>query len=348
MRITRGCRGWLVTVLCLAGCSHSEPFTNPDRENEGPFSTAAPVRLTYNAGEDLTPAVDPSGATTLYAFTAPELPDGDQCLSDLPLAGGTATSLCPRSAGARDSTDRYERPAWLDDSTLVFLRGVRPAGGLRDQALALGTAPFADPSQFTPRLQFPFLDARGILQETGEFPTPLPDGRLAYVGMSTLFSPDCRQCATLAGRGVYVLALSGTDPPTFVAGTASATGLSTGAEPGELLFTIVGDSRVYRRSADGTVTVVHDFGEIARSIQYRGGRLAAVIGGSVAVYATDAGELYQIDSGGRLAVHDLASGQTYLAPSTLIVQRLSLTPDGGSVVVSADVPTTNLYRVDIP
>jgi len=350
MTLTRGCRRSALGLLLLAGCSQSEPFSNPDVGRDGPASPAAPVRLTYNVGPDLTPNIDPQGTRVLYAFTATGF-NGDQCLATLPVGGGTRTEYCPHSAAARDSIERAEEPAWVDGATLAYVRGVKGVGADRDHDLQLGTAPLADPSLFSPRLAFPFMAASGVIEELPTRLVPLGDGRLAYTGEVTL-SLGCGQGCVIrdsVGREVAIVNLAGTDAPTIVPGTDYVTGLSSGPAAGDLVYTLVADGAVYLRTADGTVSVLHRFAEIAREVQYRSGRLAAVVGGDVTNLISDTGEPLQIDKGGRVEILDLASGTTLRpGPDDLLVRRLSLAPDGHSVVVQVGLQSADLYRLEAP
>jgi hypothetical protein len=68
----------------------------------------------------------------LWAFTQPGTPEVDQCLALLPAGRGTGREFCPRSAGSRDSTDRYEEPAWIDATTVALVRAGRRIGRDRD------------------------------------------------------------------------------------------------------------------------------------------------------------------------------------------------------------------------
>ena len=346
---------WLVLVCVplVFACSQSEPFTNPDVGNEGPHTSAEPLRLTYNIGEDLTPAVQPDGIELLYAFTRPDVPGGDQCLALLPVGGGTQRDFCPASVGSRDSSDRYAEPAWIDATTIAVVRAARLLGRDRDDYLVLGTASGADPAHVTARVAFPYSTAAGIVHVFPTHVTPLGDGRLAYIAESQLSGWDCGgPCPfdlTHAGRNIMIADLGGGAPPTVVPGTDYPTGLSPGPNPGDLLFTLAENSHVYRRTADGSVDVLHDFGGIARDVAWHDGRLAAIVGGDVEVPRSSLGEPSQQDGGGRLEVLDLATGEPLLpAESELRLRRPSFAPDGHAVFVQTGSGAIDLYRVVVP
>ena len=348
MTLTRGCWRLALGAVLLAACDHTDSFTNPDRTQDGPYSAAAPVRLTFNTGEDLTPVVDTTGGTVLYAFDAIDVPGGDQCLALVPLAGGTRTDFCPRSATSRDSVERAEEPAWFDDGSVAYVRGVKGVGQDRDRALQLGTAPLSDPTRFTARLSFPLIAPSGIFEELASHLTPLGSGRLAYMGEVTLYV-SCGQGCVLrdsVGREAAIVDMAGTSAPTIVPGTDYLTGLSAGPQPGDLVYTLYGDGRAYLRTAAGAVSVLHDFGTVAREVQYRGGRLAAVVNGDVSLLTSDTGEPFQLDFGGELAVVDIASSTTLLPAPGLVIRRVAISPDGRTFVMQT--ASKDLYRVEVP
>jgi hypothetical protein len=340
-------------LALLAACSHSEPFTNPDVTNEGPLAPTEPLRLTYNIGEDSTPAVHPDGTSLLYAFTRPDIPGRDQCLALLPAGGGTQRDLCPSSQGARDSTDLYAEPAWIDANTIVLRRAARLIGRDRDDYVVLGTATAPDFEHVTARVRFPYSTPAGLVHVAPTLPTPLGDGRVAYVAETQLSglpcsNQDCPYDRTHTGREVMVVDLAGDGPPSSIPGIDFPTGLSIGPNAGDILYTVADDSRVFRRSADGTVTELHDFGDVARDVTWRAGRLAAIVGGSLLQYSNANGDLSQVDGGGGLAVVDLATGELVLpADTTLRLRRPAFAPDGRAVFVQSGA-SADLYRVAVP
>lgn len=342
----------LVGLALLTACSHSAPFTNPDVGNEGPLAPTEPLRLTYNVGEDSTPAVHPDGTSLLYAFTRPDIQGQDQCLALLPAGGGTQRDLCPRSAGSRDSTDFYAEPAWIDASTIVLRRAARLIGRDRDDYVVLGTATAPDFEDVTARVRFPYTTPAGLTHLYPTHVTPLGDGRVAYIAETQISGLPCGPCPfdwTHVGREVMVVDLAGGGPPTSVPGTDYATGLSIGPNAGELLFTTAGDSRVFRRAADGSVDVLRDFGAVARDVTWRAGRLAAIVGGDLLILTSVTGEVSQVDAGGTLEVVDLATGEPVLAAdTTLRLRRPSLAPDGRAVFVQTGASAVDLYRVAVP
>jgi hypothetical protein len=350
MSFPRWSRRALAGISLLLACSHSEPFTNPDVGNDGPLDPAEPVRLTHNLGADLTPAAHPGGTTLLYAFTQPGTPGGDQCLALLPAGGGTRQEYCPTSAGSRDSTDRYEEPAWIDSTTLAVVRAAKLIGRARDDYLVLGTARAEDPVDVTARLRFPYVTPAGILHLYPTHVTSLGDGRVAYIAETQISYLPCGPCPedwTHVGREIMIVDLAGSAPPTRVPGTDYPTGVSIGPNPGDLVFTLAGDTRAFRRAADGAVDVLHDFGDIARDVQWRAGRLAAIVGGDVFVLTSDLGELSQVDGGGRLEVVDVATGQPVLPEeSELTARRPAFAPDARAVFVQAEAD--DLYRIEAP
>ncbi|HEX5818765.1 MAG TPA: hypothetical protein VFY20_07795 [Gemmatimonadales bacterium] len=353
MSLSRWRRRAFACLALLTACSQSEPFTNPDVTNEGPLAPTEPLRLTYNIGEDSTPAAHPDGASLLYSFTRPDIQGRDQCLALLPAGGGTQRDLCPNSAGSRDSTDFYAEPAWIDGNTIALRRAARLIGRDRDDYVVLGTATAPDFQDVTARVRFPYSTPAGLVHLFPTHVTPLGGGRVAYIAETQLSGLPCgNPCPydwTHAGREVMVVDLAGDGPPTSVPGTDYPTGLSLGPDAGDLLFTRADDSRVFRRAADGTVDVLHDFGAVARDVTWRAGRLAAIVGGDLLILTSVNGEPSQVDGGGTLAVVDLATGEPVLpADTTLRLRRPSLAPDGRAVFVQTGATAVDLYRVAAP
>jgi hypothetical protein len=118
-----------------------------------------------------------------------------------------------------------------------------------------------------------------------------------------------------------------------VPGTAGATGVA--AEPGGLavLYTLGGSSRVFRyQLSDGAQSVVYDFGAagVVRDVHVVGSRLAAVVGGRVAMGMHPLLGPVQFDSGGVVHVVDLSQGtDRTLDPDGRLYRRPALSPDGG-------------------
>jgi len=103
-----------------------------------------------------------------------------------------------------------------------------------------------------------------------------------------------------------------------------------------VLYTLPGDSRIYRRNlASGAVTVAHDFGAAgpARDLDAAGTRIVAVVGGLVGpVDDPDLGTI-QVDRGGVLHLVDLADhSDTPVPEAGRLYRRPALSPAGDVVV----------------
>jgi hypothetical protein len=342
-------------VAVLSACSHSAPFENPDRGTDQPFAPGDALRLTYNAGTDRAAAFLPDGRGVLFAFQRPGTRDGDQCLGLLPAGGGTALDeWCPRSAGSRDSTDRFDEPSALDAATLLYTRASRPIGAVSDAWSYLGTAPLADPEAYAVRVRFPFTAASGRLHLAPSFPVSLGDGRIAYLAqerVSAAPTPDDDPRLVEVGVEVAIASLADAAPPAPVAGTVRATSLAPGGAAGELLFTRPADRRVHVRRADGTVEVLHEFAAVAREPSLAAGRLVAVVGGNVGLWfeGVPATRTVQVDDGGPLVLVELATGaETVLSPPGTAWRRPRLAPDGGAVVAQGAGGTPDIFRLKVP
>ena len=101
-------------------------------------------------------------------------------------------------------------------------------------------------------------------------------------------------------------------------------------------YTTNGDSRVYRLVlSTEAITVVHDFGlaGIARDVQVAGGRLVAVVGGSVSFDNDPLIGPVQRDGGGTLYLVSLATGvQRALTSGVELFRHPALSPAGDRLV----------------
>lgn len=345
----------LLASLLVAACGHGDAYGPPDNPPNGPPVPAE--RLTFSVEADAFPTWLPDGSGVLYAGPVPERPDGDRCLMLLPADGGRATERWCVGLGAE----------W-DSLNAASASAVSPAGRLT--VLVDAGAPNAfSPSTRTlyvgPRdgalraaLGFPFVAASGVLHQTAlsiawtsESTLVYVAGFVAYVGGGGL-PPDTITTGLELGhlllRGDSVVERS------VLPGTAGA---SSVAFDGTALYaTLGGDSRVFAVQGSG-LQAVHDFAPlgIARDVQVRAGRIAAVVGGQV-VWEFDArlGMALQRDLGGPVYLAPLAGGPPVLLTDTTVARsfrRLALSPDGGRLVAEAltgGSEATDLWRVPLP
>jgi hypothetical protein len=349
----------LLLVLVTA-CAHPDAFPSGDPGDTGPFPGPAPVRLTFNAGQDRTPAWYPDGSGLLYVYDQPARGDLDFCLGLLPPAGGTRQAeRCPTNDFAGDSVDAREWPAasaegrlaWVEQQGRVGLRA--PAHG----AIRLGGWDPGRPGTVVRTL--PYLAPSGTVHVTATHLAWLGDDSLVYVGADLLYSRACSTCKVdtlVVGREIVTLDLS-TDPATItiVPGTTGATAVWPLPATGALVYTLAGDSRVFRRQlATAVVDTVWDFAPlgIARDPSLDGTRLLAVVGGLVS-FANDPllGPI-QPDSGGTLYLVDLSdSSVTAASPATQLLRHQVPRPDGHIVTAEATdilgpfVPDLFLYSL---
>jgi hypothetical protein len=195
----------------------------------------------------------------------------------------------------------------------------------------------------------------------------LDESRLVYVGQIFSIRLPCFGCLTdtiRIGQALTILDADAASEPTAVPTTQRATGAAVSADGGALLYTLEGSSRVFSYTvAEGQFTTAHDFGAagIARDVHVSGSRMAAVVGGRIAL-APDAqfGQV-QWDSGGIIHVVDLDSGSEVVldAGSPRLYRRPVLSPAGDQLVaegyplIIGDTDTTvsrsgDLYRFENP
>lgn len=91
----------LVVLTLVTGCEHVRPFTAPDQNHLGPFTSMMPRRLTFDPGANRTPSV--AGTTLLFSHQSDAekgsyIGSGgrEECLAFMPVDGGSITrQLCP-------------------------------------------------------------------------------------------------------------------------------------------------------------------------------------------------------------------------------------------------------------
>lgn len=331
-----------LVMAALMSCSHSEPMEGDSAGPGGPRNPTPPVQLTYNPGVDGEPAT--LGTTSIiYSYAFADTAQGDLCLGVLPIAGGSRLGeICAKGLRSEDSTHTYRFPAPLAGDTLGWFRTSRLRGAVADQEVQVVVASAATATRFTVVRSFPIASSSGQQQAAVTSLRSTGDGRLAYVGMQSMQRSVCGPtgCTNelyISGREVALV-----DPaqpqgqPATISGTDYATSVSRGPSPGDLIYTIAGDARVFARSAAGATTVLHDFGapRIARDAYRAGNRLVAIVDGGVDTVMNAAGDRIQRDRGGTLVVVDLgAGGETSISPQLTLNRWPVLSADGRQVVV---------------
>jgi len=330
----------LLPLLLLLGCGHSEPFTNPDTGTDQPFDPGPPVRLTANRGGDFEPAWLADGSGTLYSVSDPGREDRDVCLALIPTGSNRQSELWCDVPEGFERSDAVHAAGPGPDGRLAFLATATGLTNALPEDLGLRVAPTVDPTGGDEVLHLPYTRGAVLFNWVGRIRW-LEGDRLAYLGQRLLVRQQCADfvCAppdtTVASLGVEELAL-GSSTPAALPGTAGATGLATLAEGAVVLYTLAGDSRIFRRSlSSGEVTVAHDFGAagVARDLDAAGSRVVAVVGGLVGqVTDPDLGPI-QWDSGGVLHLVDLDDNSDAPLPDGgRFYRRPALSPAGDLVM----------------
>ncbi len=335
--------GLFYLVGFALACSHSEPFANPQGSEE-PFDPGPPARLTLNPGHDGHPAWLTDGSGILYSAQQVEREDDDVCLAELPSTGGRQRRLTCDIPGDPRTSDAAQSAAASPDGRVALLSaGNGSLGGDSPVFLNIAVIPTLDALDAEMVRSLPFAPSGGSTQDYAGHLRWITPEALVYVGQRFRIKRDCESCSldtVVVGTEVTTLSLgSSATASVAIPGTTAATGVAPIQEGAAILYTLPGDSRVYRRGlAGGDVTVAHDFGAagIARDVHAAGNRVAVVVGGRVAytIHPLHPGlGPVQWDSGG--VIHLLELGESTSLPLDTpgrLYRRPALSPDGSRVV----------------
>ena len=331
-------RAPLFVMLLLSACGHESPFAADDPHVEGPRTSVSPVRLTYNDGDDRTPAWLPDGSAIIYSSERVDRADADRCLNLLPGGGGAVQrELCARGPGQVDSTHRFEAPA-VSAGRIAFLRAVSTIGLQKGPAMHLMLGPADDPASAAPVTIVPYAAPSGRTHGNVSHLVWLNESRLVYLGedlfyQGSTFLPD----TFTTGLEIVRLETSPAVSFSIVPGTEYASSVASGGDEDTIVYTLGGDTRVFRQSLSaGTVSVLHDFAGagIARDVQLHGSTLVAVVGRSVLFDFEEAHGMVQRDEGGDLHIVNLATGTSVVhSLPDVLFRRPALSPDGTALVV---------------
>ena len=341
-------RSGLVVLATLLSCEHSAPFGAADSGSRLPRGSGIPVQLTYNPGQEHSPAWLPDGSGFLYSEQRLDRADRDRCLAELPPLGGSIRRrICRHTIGGEDSTDVFDSPAVAVDGRIAFVAASSAAQLLTvaptDQALLIALLARPDSPQVL--LPIPYTSPSGRTHTGVSHLEWLADGSLQFVGERVTYPrPDTVR------TGLELMRLTSIAGRWTLASLAGFDGVSSAAAVGvdTIYYTLVGDSRVFRRVvSSGADTVTWDFGSaagggIARDVIVRGSRLIAVVSGMI-YYAIDSTlGPSQRDNGGDLHVVDLSTGsEAALGFSDLNhpiwFRRPALSPDGRLLVTEGRV-----------
>ena len=300
-------RLYVLLAALLAACSHPEAFGSGDPPDPGPFNGPPPQRITFNPARDLSPSFAPDGSALLYGYETTR-PDIDECIGQLAPGGGSRTAeRCWDHDPLGDSTDVLSWPARSPSGRLAWVEqhggaGLRTpaAGAIRigsfdptDSGLVVRTLPYPAPS--------------GSVHGTATHLAWLTDNVLVYVGAEAIPTRACMSCnldTLVQGHEVVTLDVSATPATlTIVPGTTGATAVWPIGAGTAIAFTLVGDTRVYRRQlGTGVVDTLYDFSAIgiARDPTVVGNFLTAIAGGKINYFVDPQLGPVQYDSGGTL------------------------------------------------
>jgi WD40-like Beta Propeller Repeat len=340
MSIPRGQLELVCCVLLAAACEHSSAVEPDPYPPAPPFSALLPRRLTFNTGDDRTPAWLADGSGIVYSTERQDRIDHDRCLAVLPPEGGTIQAThCQLNPIHDDSTDLMESPAVNAAGALFFHRVVSWVGQqkLGSSALMLGSAD--RPVEASVLRALPYTAPNGRLHSTIRGPRWIGVDSVVYLAEQLFYEGSTFYPDTFTtGLDVVLVDLSEGEPRfEVVPGTDYASGVDVSDNGASLYYTLGGDSRVYRRElASGAVTTVLDFGagNIVRDVQVRGNTLVAILGRSVLYRFEEAHGYVQRDEGGDLVMVNLSTSETSrFSTDTVLFRHPAISPDGARVVV---------------
>jgi hypothetical protein len=339
-------------LLLLIGCEHSTPVQPGPYPPAPPFSSSLPRRLTFNVGDDRTPAWLPDGSGIIYSTEREDRLDRDRCLAVLPPEGGTIrTSYCQLHPEHDDSTDLMEAPAVSSSGRVFFHRVVSWVGQQKLGASNLFLGNADNPVGATLLQPLPYTAPNGRLHSSIRIPQWIGADSLVYLAEQlfyegSTFFPD----TFYTGLDVVLLDLSSAEPRVeVVPGTEYASGVDVSDDGRAIYYTLGGDSRVFHRDlSSGAVSTVYDFGQgnIVRDVQIRENTLVAVVGRSVLYRFEDAHGYVQRDEGGDLALVNLTTlASTLFSTDSVLFRHPVISPDGSHVVVEVQPYDTVHHQV---
>lgn len=341
----------LLTLLLLAGCSHVEPKVAATGGLDQPFQVGDPLRLTYSDGFDGDASLSNASGRLVYAFdrdtTKFGLPKG--CVGDLPLTGGSrGWEICDASAQRHDTSTTERWPAIRADGMVAFVRqrwsqyGLAPYfSDLALQHTGVGQSP-------TRVIPIPYYSTYSGRSHQGISHLQwLDHDHLVWLGLGVI-----RSLNDNVESGYEIVIETPADSIaglSVVPGTNYASSVAVGGNSDTLYYTLGGDSLVYRRTlSTGAVDTVYNFGSlgIARDVRVQGGRLIAVVGGSVTFIPHATLGMAQYDNGGPIYSVDLPNGTPTLVTASFDQYRYPMLSADGTIAVAQQAG--DLWSITLP
>lgn len=243
-------------ALFAGACAHSEPTGPADVPvADGPLSTAAPTRLTFDPGMDQLSGLSPDGATLLYSFQPLGRADRDRCLAFLPAAGGTREEYCENATTHQDLTDALEMPALGADGALLYAAYQSPIGAALPTSGELRLATRTAPGTARTLLAMPTNVGGFGFDRIGTIRWVSPSVVYLVVGSTQLTGSPISltdRDTLFAGVGILRGEIGATSATfTAVPGTATATDFDFSPQGDSLYVTLRDDPSLYAMAIAG-------------------------------------------------------------------------------------------------
>ena len=325
----------------LAACEHTAPFRPGAYGASGPLNPGVVARLTFNLGQDLTPAWVPGTNAIVYTAERMDRADRDRCLAFMPGTGGAITRYVCGTSTPDESLNVYGETAVSSDGHIAYVRAsnTRALFRIGPDAQQLDVGPLANPTDARVVHIVPLTTAWGRTYDAVSYLGWLSAHRLVMIGDSVRYPRSCGSCpADTVRTGIEIVTVdfadTGLGTLTLVPGTDSATSVTPGATGDTIYFTRAGDSGIHRYAfSTGQASVAFDFGpgRLVRDVTVASGRLVAIVDGRVA----DGGDLHVVNlatTADSIVAQPASGGPLWFA-------RPALAPDGRQVVAQARVLT---------
>lgn len=332
-------------ALAIAACDHGDALSISRDTADTTLLPGTPARLTYSPGVDRDPSWLPDESAILYSGDRPDL-GGDRCVMLLPPAGGRVTSAaCVTSLASRDSINTVGTASISAGGVAAFVRTSRPVGQpfFRFHDLVVGDLANVDAAASIRSI--PFTIASRLMSGVAQVRWVSPQQLVYRAGIAGVICIDFASngpCpSAFVESGIVLVTQDVSGQPDTVPGTLTASSVAVDPAGDAIYYTLIGDSRVFRRVISaGVTTIFHDFGAlgIARNVQVSPPRLVATVGGAVRVIDPAVnGPSFppaQFDQGGPIYAVDIPTAAvTAVTPDTTQhYGALALSPSGTRLV----------------